>query len=294
MGILSTSTLGDVWFGTVVTNSSGFYLSRESGNISATLVEAAKGNIESIPLSADGRLKAGYGSRYVNIDVNDVRLKERTYAKEGTIRYAETSTIKASNEEEVVRTISKPKGSDDYTIRFLEEWPVTLESRRHIYYSGEGINDRDWGGNNLDFAGTTFLYNSRLERERNYGMDLKNLNITVIAQDSGIESIEYLPVRSLRYQEDSISSGIADLKYGLASSEQISLTKGLASYDIRGDQRFVGLFSMNVSLNATTWHQKIQQNSSWAGACEICGTGMDLSSIIGYYEQYDSESTGSI
>jgi len=176
--------------------------------------------------------------------------------------------------------------------KFTEDWPVVLDSVRRLSYVGSGINDRDYGGNNFDFVGTSFLYDINLERERYYHMMLRDLNVTVLAVDESgheyIAAVDYMPVRQLGYRASSVSAGIADLKYGQAGQNQISLTKGRITYDLQAEQRYYGLASMNLTLNATTWHRELPLNQSWLSACEICGADMDLSPEDAYLETAQS------
>jgi len=286
LALISTSSLADSWYGTVITNSSSYIINRQGITFSLHFEESTKGVISPLKLTTRGRTESGYHSRYANVKANEVVLKERTHAEEGALKYAEITDLRATAESDVSREIAKKKGENLYVIEFSEDWPVVLKSGRRISYIGTGINDRDYGGNNLDFAGTGFLYNTNLERERYYRMILRDLNVTVLVVNESrreyITAVDFMPVRQLRYQASSVSTGIADFKYGQASQDQLSLIKGRVTYDRQAQQRYDGRITMNVTLNATTWQNKTLVNQTWLGACEICGPDLDLSGEEAY------------
>lgn len=260
-----------MWFGDVGTNSSSWNITRESENMSLRFEETSKGEIAPLEITPGGRTISGYHSRYANMGENDVLIKERTSALEGSLTYAEITEMDAYTGNDVTRNVTKPKGTNEYIFDFREEWPVLLKSRRYILYNGSEINDRDFGGNNMDYAGTSFLYNTKLEKDRYYRLYLQRLNITVTAVDDAITHVEFLPLRQIRYEEASYSTGIANLKYGQAGRDQTSMTKGHINYDVRGEQVYHGPHEMRVKLNATTWGITLGDNSSWLGGmCEVC------------------------
>lgn len=259
------------WHASVEANGSSWSIERESMTMKMAFLEASRGRISSLNVTPQGRAISGYHSRYANIELNDVGLKERTDAKEGSLSYMETTEMRSSTEADLSRDTTMPKGSQVITFKFTEEWPVFLTSRRNLSYSGLGINDRDYGGNNMDFAGTSFLYNSRMMKDRTYSMSLQRMNITVESTNDSIINVGYLPVRRIRYMGVSFSDGISELKYGQASNDQLSLTKGRVNYDRIGQQRYYGLYKMLVDLNATAWNTILYQNGTWMGElCEDC------------------------
>ena len=66
---------------------------------------------------------------------------------------------------------------------------MILRSSKTIKYSGKEINDREFAGNNLDYAGSNLLYNKDLSKETNVGMLLRNMNATVFATNDNIHSL---------------------------------------------------------------------------------------------------------
>ena len=227
------------------------------------------------------------------MDVNDVMLKERTSATKGYLRSVEKTDLISSIDGNVTQ---KLRGRGNETIEivevdFSEEWPVLLNNRRHIYYNGSKINDRIFGGNNWDYAGTSSLYNTQYEQATAYGLFLHHLNISITAvlinksidaddtitfkNSSYITSVNYFPSRITRYDSRTYSTGITDLKFAQASENQLSTTKGLGriNYDSQIEQRFYGHFQMNMSLNETSWIplQVNQTEYDWLGTfCATC------------------------
>jgi hypothetical protein len=261
------------WHGYVTLNnsSSAWQINRYSENMTMISIEGAKGNVTPLQITPQGRSVSGYYSRYANMNANDVVLKERTSANQGSLRYAEIINVRSNIDEPIILTISKAPDSYVTFNEFNEYWPSLLQSRRHLFYSGSQINDRDYGGNNFDYAGTSFLYNTELEKDRTYSMRLQKMNVSIAATEEGFLQIDYLPTKTLLYSSKSYSTGMANLKYGMASEDQRSLTKGIINYDILGQQDYSGTFFMNLSMNLTSHNQFLTYNDSWlSGVCDSC------------------------
>ncbi|MFZ2471895.1 MAG: hypothetical protein WAW52_08145 [Methanothrix sp.] len=259
------------WHGYVAINGSSWQIVRHSENISLTSIEASKGNITSLQITPQGRSVDGYYSRYANMNANDVVSKERTSADQGSLRYAEICNLRANVEEAVTQSISKANDSNITFVEFSEYWPSQIQSRRHLYYSGSQINDRDYGGNNFDYVGTNFLYNTELEKDRTYRMLLQKINVSIAATDEAFLQVDYQPTKTLLYSGKSYSTGLAGLKYGMASGDQRSLTKGIINYDVLGSQDYYGTALMNLSMNLSSKNVVLQYNDSWlSGLCNSC------------------------
>lgn len=275
--------LADSWWGILGTNTSSFAINRESTTFSMRSEEALQGQISSVKVTPQGRTISGYHSRYANIQDNDVMLKERTNARDGSLVYAEITEINASAENVVTNEIDKPAGQSQLIDKFMEQWPVVLVSDRYLRYSGAEINDRDFGGNNMDYVGTTYLYNTQLEQSRIYQAILQRLNLSVVASVKGglndsIDSVEYLANKMTRYRVTSNSTGIAELKFGQASSEQLSMIRGHINYDNKGDLRYNGNVQLNAIYNSTLMYNEATFNDTWLnGICEGCEATRDMS-----------------
>jgi hypothetical protein len=262
------------WHGfvTLDNSSSAWQITRQSENMTMGSIEAAKGNITSLQITPQGRSVPGYYSRYSNMNANDVVLKERTSANQGSLRYAEIINVRSNIDKAIIHNLKKMDNESNTSfVEYNEYWPSIVQSRRHLFYSGSQINDRDYGGNNFDYVGTSFLYNTQLEKDRTYGMRLLKLNVSIAATEWGFLQIDYLPTKTLLYSGKSYSTGMAGLKYAMASEDQRSLTKGIINYDILGQQDYSGTFFMNLSMNLTSHNQFLTYNDSWlSGACNSC------------------------
>jgi hypothetical protein len=275
---ISLNCSATFWHGYVAINGSSWQIDRHSENITLASIEASKGNITSLQITPQGRSIGGYYSRYANMNANDVVSKERTSADQGSLRYAEISNLRANIGESITQNISKANDSDITFVEFNEYWPSQIQSRRHLYYSGSQINDRDYGGNNFDYVGTSFLYNTILEKDRTYGMILQKMNVSIAATDESFLQIDYLPTKTLLYSGKSYSTGMAGLKYGMASEDQRSLIKGIINYDVLGSQDYYGTAFMNLSMNLSSKNMVHQYRDSWlSGLCNSCEPWIDFS-----------------
>ena len=109
------------------------------------------------------------------------------------------------------------------------------------------INDRDFEGNNGDFAGTSFLYNRELSMEQMTVIWLQRMNATVLATNDSILLAEFKPTKYLGYLIRANSTGIADLSYRLRDYR----------YDVKhqnypvlseGDERYYGTYNLSRKI----------------------------------------------
>jgi hypothetical protein len=271
LAILSNGSQANAWWGYLgANNSSSIHINRECVNLSIHLDELSSGQVSPIQITHQGRMISGYHSRYANLQNNDVMLKERTSAMEGSLAFAETTEMRASVENEVTNEEIKEAGQPLVVDTFFERWPVLLSSQRYLRYSGTEINERDFGENNMDYIGTGFFYNTKLEKMRIYQALLQQLNITITADavNESIKSVDFKANKITRYRTISNSTGISELKYGQASSNQLSLIRGHINYDQLGSQRYYGNFRMDAIMNATSREIYAVQNDT--SCCEPC------------------------
>ncbi len=209
--ILILSNSGNAWTSTVGTNSSSWSISRQSGNISFELSGFVEGKIS--PVKYQDVVLGSYHSCYSEVRVNDVRLRERTSALEGAIYLDNQISLKSYTENDVKIEVTKPSGSNIFTIAHYEQWPVLMRANRNIEYSGRQINNRDFEGNNLNFAGSNLLFNRELSKQQRTIMWLDRMNATVLATDDNIIVAGFTPTMYLGYSTKIHSMGILDLKY---------------------------------------------------------------------------------
>lgn len=261
LGLLITALIftcqGATWSGAVKTDTGSWYLSRESGNLSFSMDQSVDGQIS--PVYFRNRSLTPYHSLYKDLSVNDVQVKERTAALEGSIRSEESLELFSHINNSIDAIIYKPSGSDLYSIEFFEKWPVTLKDRKSLDYSGAGINARDFVGNNRDFAGANFLYNPELSMERDFDTRLDRLNASIFATDESIHSAEIMATKSMNYSLSSHSTGIANLKY-----KQLDADGALIN---ENDERYVGEFDIARKLHIGSRFDTTKDYDHWLPCC---------------------------
>jgi hypothetical protein len=261
------------WSSRVDTNSSHWSIYRESSNISFNLSSSVEGKIS--PVESRYRTLSPYQSYYEEVGTNDVRLRQRTNALEGS--YKSTDEIMMQSvvyPDEIEITVDKPVGTDIYTIEYEnEQWPVFIKAGRTLAYSGQQINDRDFEGNNGDFVGANFLYNRELSKEQRSVIWLQRMNASVLATDDAILSAEFKPTKYLGYLIQAKTTGIADLSYRLRDSQ----------YDVKhqnypalseGEERYYGTYDLARKIEMRSEFEKSDDTDadefsgySWLPCC---------------------------
>jgi hypothetical protein len=231
---------------------------RQSSNLSFELADLCVGNVSGLEVTPSGRQIAGYHSRYMVVDLNDVAISERTSAKEGELRAQDEIALHSEADEDVIRKIIKPKDSPFFTFEFSEIWPVVARADRAVIYRGVGINDRDLLSNNLDFAGTSFLNSRELSKVRYSDMMLLCMNTTVVEDNEDFINVAFLPTKRLSYQIDAFSSGITDLRYRETAPDMVT---ALAE----GNDRYYGNYSLTAKISMGTL--PIWLNNEWGLEC---------------------------
>lgn len=258
--LISTASAAS-WTGDVhnVTDGSSWWIHRQSGTMRLDFSGSVEGEIAPIAVTPAGRVLAPYYSGLTDLDANDVRLRERTAALEGTYSSEELISLRAEAEASVNRTYSKPAGSNVWTITWEENWPVTLNASKTVDYLGKNINDRDCAGNNGDSIGANFLYNKELSQERNVALRLDGLNATVVATNDTIISADVFPTRSTVYDITSHSTGIADLKYRQTDSrgEVINF----------GEERYSGTYDITRKVEMELVYTNETNKTDWLSCC---------------------------
>lgn len=281
LAMLTSNAMAYYWSSSVDTNSTHWSIYRESNNLSFNLSSSVKGKIS--PVEFHGRTLGSYQSYYEEIKANDVRLRERTSALEGSFKSAEEirmHSIVYPGEIEI--SIYKPAGSKLFTIKYqYEQWPVLIKASRAIEYSGKQINDRDFEGNNGDFVGSSFLYNSNLSKSQNSVIWLQRMNATVLATNDSIISAEFKPTRYLGYQIRANSTGIADFSYRMRDY----------NYDVKhqsypalseGQERYYGAYGLSQRIEMRSLFDAAENEDGWFPSCYIGWDCIMPSDQIGY------------
>ncbi len=216
-------------------------IERQSETISFDLQDYYSGNITGIAATPKGRMVSGGHSRYINIDLDDVSVKQRRSASQGEIKSEKYTKLSADAEEPITREIIKPSGVPFYEFNFTEIWPVHFQSDEAVVYSGTYINDFDLSANNRDFVSTSFLYATELSEIKRCDMELERVNITLIADNVDVISVDFLPTKHLIYGIEAFSSGMTDLRYQQTASDMVTTIN-------KGDQRFLGDYTLNATI----------------------------------------------
>ena len=172
--------------------------------------------------------------RYTDINVNDVRMKERIAAGKGTMDTSENIVLKAEDFNITTSILEKYPGGQIYSASIHEIWPVNLSAARSMDYIGKGISDREVFGNNFDYVGTSYLYTTDLRKDRSCMLDLKETwsvgNVTDDPEEVPlITPYQFLPAKRTDYRIESRSTGLVDLRYGQVA-DHITLNEGEETY----------------------------------------------------------------
>ncbi len=235
---LSTPAHAVSWYASV----GSWQIYRSSETVNFTFEEFCRGNITGIAATPRGMMVEGIHSRYMNIDLNSVGVKQRRSALEGEIKSEEYTNISAQANEPITRNILKRSGSPYYEFNFTEIWPVHFQSEKALVYSGTMINDLDLTGNNLDWVATSFRRSPQLSTIRSSKMDLENLNISLVADGNDVVQVEFLPNKSLNYSIQAFSSGLTELSYSQRASDMTSIVS-------RGEEIFFGDYTLIATIN---------------------------------------------
>ncbi|MFB3764532.1 MAG: hypothetical protein ACE14P_04710 [Methanotrichaceae archaeon] len=259
------------WSSSVDTNSSHWYIYRQSDNLSFSLSSSVEGKIS--PVEFHGRALTPYQSYNAEIGMNDVRLRERTSALEGNYRSNDEIEMQSENNaNQIDITVDKPAGTNVYAISYNnEQWPVIIKVDRTIEYSGKQINDRTFEGNNGDYVGVNFLNNRELYTNQRIVMWLQRFNATVMATNDSILLAKVEATKYLGYIIQAHTEGIADLSYRQRDPQ----------YDIKhqvypalneGEERYYGTYNLARKIEMGSVFKNSDIEDDWLPCC--CG-GLD-------------------
>lgn len=254
---LISSASAASWSGMVKTDSDSWYLYRESSNLSFDFTQKVEGQIS--PVDFRGRTLSPFHSFYENVKLNDVRVKERTAALEGSLSTEELLTLYSSINNSVNASWYKPAGSDLWTIDFYEKWPVKLSYSKSMDYSGRGINNRDFVGNNKDFVGANFLYNTEFSKERTLNASLERLNATILATDESLQSVQVKATRTTQYRLKAHTTGITNFKYRQVGPDEEIVNAG--------DERFAGVYDIEKNILMKSRFHLYRSEDDWLPCC---------------------------
>jgi len=249
-----SSVSGVFWSSSVDTNSSHWYVYRESSNLSFNLISSVEGRVSSIDVH--GRTVSPYQSYYEEVGNNDVKLRKRTSALTGDYKSSDEIMMQSTvYPDEIEIKVNKPVGSEIYKIEYKNEvWPVIIKNKRTLAYTGLQINDRNFNGNNGDFSGTSFLHNRELFKEQASVLWIQRFNASVLATNDSIILAEFKPTKYLGDITIVKSNGISDLSYRFRDYR----------YDIKhqtypsifeGDERYYGTYNLSQKIEMRSLFQ---------------------------------------
>lgn len=276
--VLASCASATSWSGYVKTDSSDWSIERHSENLSFEMTGSVKGTVST--LDYNGRSIYPTATRYEDIDINDVRLKERTAALPGTYSYEQVMRLCSRSRDSVYMNISKPAGSPVYTVVFSERWPVVFNASSSLIYSGEGINARELSENNIDQAASTLLYNKELTRETSVNFTLERMNATVLATDEAIILARFEPTMSLNYRIAAHTTGIADYSYRKAEPEY-DVKRSTYPAIAEADERYWGVYDITRHIDMISVFRNATLASGWLPCCSG-----------GYFDMYPSDRKG--
>jgi len=237
-------------------------IDRQSETISFELQDYYSGNITGIETTPQGRMVSGGHSRYIDVHLNDVAVKQRRSAFQGEIKSEKYTKLSAEAKEPITRVILKPSGTPFYEFNFTEVWPVHFQSDEAIIYKGREINDLDLSANNRDLVSASFLYATELSGVRRSSMEFSHVNITLIADNNDVVKVEFLPVKHLNYGIEAFSSGMTDLKYKQTAPDMVTTIN-------EGDQSFFGDYTLNATIEMGATNNKMETDLLLEG-CSCC------------------------
>lgn len=252
-----TSVFAASWSGGVITDSDSWYIYRESTNTSFTFEQSVQGQVS--PVDFRGRVLSPFHSYYGDLTLNDVRIKERTAALEGSLSIEELLTLKSSINNSVNASWYKLAGSDLWTIDYYEKWPVKLCYSKTMAYSGRSINNRDFVGNNKDFVGANFLYNKEFTKERTINASLERMNATVLATDESLQDVLVKATRSTEYKLQAHTTGIANFRYRQVNADEKIVNAG--------DERFAGVYDIEKNILMKSKFDLYKDEGEWLPCC---------------------------
>jgi hypothetical protein len=270
--VLIASANAATWSGFVKTDTDTWSIIRESSNLSFNYEQSVQGQIA--PVHYRHRTLSPVHSYYEDIEKNDVRVKERTAALQGSISSEEQLKLFSSINDSVNLSIDKPAGSDIYDIEFYEHWPVTLSYSKSMNYSGKEINNREFVGNSKDYAGANFLYNKEFSKERSLNMSLDRLNASILATDEVINLGEVKATRDTQYRLQTHSTGIANFKWRQVDTDDSILNQG--------DERFVGTYDIVKNIRMKSRFELARNDDSWLPCCSEGWSDMRLPDKKGF------------
>jgi len=215
----------------------------------------------------------GSYSHYGDVGINDVRVRDRTSSANGTLTYQEGMHVASDDTNDVVFDVTKYPGAQDYYITVNETWPVHIDAYRSLDFSGKGINDREYFGNNYENTGSSFLYATNLRKDTAVSLDLRDVHFNAIINDTTkkIVSDEFNPNLYLLYNHRSSFTGLGTFRTTHSFNRKPA---------VQDQQSYWGTFTVTRNINSTSinltkpWFDANLSGYDWLSGC--CMNPIDL------------------
>ena len=260
LSAFASSAAADSWSAGVGTNSTSWHISRQSVDIDFNYSSSVTGVIA--PEEYHGRLLKPYHSSYTDISVNDVQLRERTSAIDGSYSADDSIRLWSNDDTDLSSQITKPAGTDVTKFSYYEQWPVILATSRMLNYSGQQINELEFEGNGGDSVSSKLLYNTELTKDREAVMWLDHMNATVYATDDAVLMAEFKPTKYFGYLIRAQTSGLSDLGY-VSRGPRYDFEKNEYSIQSESDERYWGSFYIGRRIEMNSQFEDRNATESW-------------------------------
>lgn len=208
----------------------------------------------------------GNYSRYGEVGINDVRVKDRTFSQNGTLYYIDGIHVNSSDINDTTFEFQKNPDSQDYLLTVNEAWPVHIDASRSLDFSGKSINDRVYFGNNYENAGSSFLHATNLRKDTSVVLDLRNVHFYAVQNDTTKKMVvdEFMPNLTMLYHDRSSFTGLATFK------TTHSVNRKPAIVD---EESYLGTFTVTRTINSTSanvtrpWFYYSGSGYDWLGGC---------------------------
>lgn len=264
IGVLVCCVSAESWSGYVATNNSSWQISRQSSNLTSDISGYVEGIVS--PVEYRGRTISPYAHYSKDVSINDVKVKERTAARQGRYKAEELLKMQSNLSSNPGYTIDKSAGTSKWIIEFYQDWPLSINSSRSIDYIGQNINEMEYISNGPDSISSSYLYNIKLTNERNLDLSTSNLNATVFATNENILSVSVDEDIKINYELNSHSTGIADLKFKQSGGDYLMKT-GEYNPQLMGEERYVGDYNITRRLQIRENHTRKRLPDSWLPCC---------------------------
>lgn len=214
----------------------------------------------------------GSHSRYGEIGLADVRVKDRTSSANGTLVYREGMHITSEILDDVFFDAVKPAGSQDWYVVVNETWPVSINSYRILDFSGRRINDLEYFGNNFEYAGSSVLYATELRKDTSADLVLKDAHFNAIIDDDSDKILldEFKPNLTLNVDQRSSFKGLATIRF------RHSVNRMPVS---EGEERYWGDFTITRNIGST-FRNSTCLNESYPLECCTSSCGSEGCSLL--------------